>query len=203
MDILNAKKTSLRGTKDPDLLEFAAQQERILISHDRRTMIHHFRDRLAVGKTVPYCCSTSLVLGVLLAVCAKPRCSAFIASLSATFREWRFTGVTSYKRTSGTPTADRNRGNLKGTTSGERKQPIAFRMSRSLTTQNCYRRARAKRRVPSRIALPLNEANPRSNPLGSGTDNVNRSSDRVSTPAVNAAFSASPELMAFFKYAAV
>ena len=82
MDILNAKKTSLRGTKDPDLLEFAAQQERILISHDRRTMIHHFRDRLAVGKTVPYCCSTSLVLGVLLAVCAKPRCSAFIASLS-------------------------------------------------------------------------------------------------------------------------
>ena len=59
IDILNAKKTSLRGTKDPDLLEFAAQQERILISHDRRTMIHHFRDRLAVGKTAPYKAVTS------------------------------------------------------------------------------------------------------------------------------------------------
>jgi predicted nuclease of predicted toxin-antitoxin system len=46
IDILNTKETGLRGTKDPDLLEFAAQQERILISHDRRTMIRHFRDRL-------------------------------------------------------------------------------------------------------------------------------------------------------------
>ena len=53
IDILSAKKTSLRGTKDPDLLEFAAQQERILISHDRRTMIRHFRDRLAVGESSP------------------------------------------------------------------------------------------------------------------------------------------------------
>jgi uncharacterized protein DUF5615 len=57
IDILNAKKTSLRGTKDPDLLELAAQQKRILISHDRRTMIRHFRDRLAVGNRVQVCSS--------------------------------------------------------------------------------------------------------------------------------------------------
>ena len=57
MDILNAKKTSLRGTKDPDLLEFAAQQERILISHDRRTMIRdlgeYSPEKAGVGGSIP------------------------------------------------------------------------------------------------------------------------------------------------------
>ena len=67
----------------------------------------------------------------------------------------------------------------------------------------CYRNARASLRVPSSIAVSLNEANPRSNPLGSGVDNVYRSSDRVSTPAANAALSASSELMEFLNRAAV
>jgi uncharacterized protein with PIN domain len=43
----------LRGAKDPDLLELAAQQDRILITHDRRTMTRHFRERLVVGKRSP------------------------------------------------------------------------------------------------------------------------------------------------------
>jgi hypothetical protein len=53
IDILDIKSTGLRGTKDPDLLEIAAQQDRILITHDRRTMTRHFRERLAVGKRSP------------------------------------------------------------------------------------------------------------------------------------------------------
>jgi hypothetical protein len=53
IDILDAKKAGLRGTKDLALLELAAQQERILISHDRRTMTRYFRERLAVGKSNP------------------------------------------------------------------------------------------------------------------------------------------------------
>ena len=42
VDILDAKTAGLRGMKDPALLELAAQQDRILISHDRRTMTQHF-----------------------------------------------------------------------------------------------------------------------------------------------------------------
>ena len=34
IDILNVKTAGLRGTKDPALLEIAAQQDRILITHD-------------------------------------------------------------------------------------------------------------------------------------------------------------------------
>ena len=53
IDILNIKETSLRGTEDPELLEIAAEQNRILVSHDRRTMTRHFRERLAAGKPSP------------------------------------------------------------------------------------------------------------------------------------------------------
>ena len=53
IDILDVKSTGLRGTKDPALLELAAQQDRILITHDRRTMTRHLRGRLAAGKSNP------------------------------------------------------------------------------------------------------------------------------------------------------
>ena len=53
IDILDAKEAGLRGTKDSVLLELAAEQERILISHDRQTMTHYFRERLAAGKSNP------------------------------------------------------------------------------------------------------------------------------------------------------
>jgi hypothetical protein len=53
IDPLDAKKAGLRGFKDPFLLDLAEQQQRILISHDRRTMTRHFRERLAAGKSNP------------------------------------------------------------------------------------------------------------------------------------------------------
>jgi len=53
IDILDAKRAGLRGTKDPVLLDLAQQQERIVISHDRRTMTRYFRERLAAGKSNP------------------------------------------------------------------------------------------------------------------------------------------------------
>ena len=53
IDILDSKRAGYRGIKDPLLLEIAAQQERILISHDRRTMTGYFRERLATGKSSP------------------------------------------------------------------------------------------------------------------------------------------------------
>ncbi len=53
IDILDVKQSALRGMKDPQLLELAAEQGRIVISHDRRTMTHHYRERLAAGKSSP------------------------------------------------------------------------------------------------------------------------------------------------------
>src|SRR5438105_2079780 len=41
------------GTVDPALLELAAQQDHVLVTYDRNTMIRFFRDRLDAGKTCP------------------------------------------------------------------------------------------------------------------------------------------------------
>ena len=53
IDMLDVKSAGLRGTKDPTLLEIAAAQDRILISHDWNTMTRHFCERLASGKSSP------------------------------------------------------------------------------------------------------------------------------------------------------
>ncbi len=53
IDILDVKTAGLRGTLDSALLELAAQQDRILITHDRRTMTRHFRERVDDGKPAP------------------------------------------------------------------------------------------------------------------------------------------------------
>ena len=47
IDILDVKSAGLRGTKDPALLTLAAEQDRILVSHDRNTMTRHFFERVA------------------------------------------------------------------------------------------------------------------------------------------------------------
>ena len=36
---------------DPEVLEIAARDGHVLVSHDRRTMLNHFRARLAGGKS--------------------------------------------------------------------------------------------------------------------------------------------------------
>lgn len=37
----------------PNCWTHAASEGRVLVSHDRRTMLNHFRNRLAAGKTSP------------------------------------------------------------------------------------------------------------------------------------------------------
>jgi Domain of unknown function (DUF5615) len=51
IDILDVKTAGLRGMKDPALIELAAQQGRIIISHDRETMTRCLRERLDSGKS--------------------------------------------------------------------------------------------------------------------------------------------------------
>lgn len=53
VDILDVKNADLRRIGDPALLELAAQQDRIPITHDRNTMTRHFRERLRDGKPSP------------------------------------------------------------------------------------------------------------------------------------------------------
>jgi hypothetical protein len=53
IDVLDIKSADLRGSKDPFVLELAAEQDRILITHDRRTMTQYFQKRLATGLPSP------------------------------------------------------------------------------------------------------------------------------------------------------
>jgi hypothetical protein len=53
VDILDVKTAGLRGMADAALLELAARQDRILITHDRNTMTRNFRERLLSGKQSP------------------------------------------------------------------------------------------------------------------------------------------------------
>ena len=53
IDFASAQEAGLQGVSDPDLLDRAANEGRVLVSHDRRTMLDHFRAHLAAGKTSP------------------------------------------------------------------------------------------------------------------------------------------------------
>ena len=53
IDFASATESKLRGVKDPEILERAAAANRVLVSHDRRTMLDHFRSRLIAGIASP------------------------------------------------------------------------------------------------------------------------------------------------------
>ena len=42
IDFQTASEAGLKGVDDPDVLALCAQEGRILVTHDRRTMPHHF-----------------------------------------------------------------------------------------------------------------------------------------------------------------
>lgn len=53
IDFASAADSKLIGTADPHILDFAAREGRVLVTHDRRTMIEHFRNHLEQGKLSP------------------------------------------------------------------------------------------------------------------------------------------------------
>ena len=53
IDFASAREAGLEGVGDPELLERASGDNRVLVSHDRRTMLNHFRHHLAAGKPSP------------------------------------------------------------------------------------------------------------------------------------------------------
>jgi hypothetical protein len=53
IDFASALDSNLEGLSDPEVLDIAADQGRILVTHDRRTMPTFFRRRLEAGQTSP------------------------------------------------------------------------------------------------------------------------------------------------------
>jgi len=53
IDFASAQQSELGGVSDPEVLEQAARNNRVLVSHDMHTMISHFWDRLAAGRNSP------------------------------------------------------------------------------------------------------------------------------------------------------
>ena len=52
-DIVRAQDTEMYQSSDPDLLEWAAQQGRIVLTHDIETLVGFAHARVAEGKPMP------------------------------------------------------------------------------------------------------------------------------------------------------
>jgi len=52
LDLVRVTESELRGVKDPDLLAWSAEQDRILLSHDRKSMVPDAKARIAAGETM-------------------------------------------------------------------------------------------------------------------------------------------------------
>ena len=53
LDVVTAHEVGLSAAKDPELLRWAADEGRIVLTHDRRTMPEHAARRIAAGEKMP------------------------------------------------------------------------------------------------------------------------------------------------------
>jgi len=53
LNIIRVQDAGLSGADDPDVLEWAAQQCRVLFTHDASTMTYHAYERVRAGKPMP------------------------------------------------------------------------------------------------------------------------------------------------------
>jgi hypothetical protein len=53
IDIVRVQDVGLAGAQDPDILAWAADNNRIVLTHDRATMTRHAYERLVAGNPVP------------------------------------------------------------------------------------------------------------------------------------------------------
>lgn len=52
-DMLRVQDTGLAGADDPDILAWAAENNRIILTHDRATMADYAYQRIAMGESMP------------------------------------------------------------------------------------------------------------------------------------------------------
>ena len=53
LDIVRVQDVGLRGEDDPAILEWAAHEGRVLLTHDAATMAHFAYERVKAGKSMP------------------------------------------------------------------------------------------------------------------------------------------------------
>jgi predicted nuclease of predicted toxin-antitoxin system len=53
LDVVRVQDVGLSGIEDPHILEWAAQEGRILLTHDVRTITHFAYERVRVGQPMP------------------------------------------------------------------------------------------------------------------------------------------------------
>ena len=53
LDVVRAQDAGLSGADDPTVLEWAASQQRVLLTHDASTMTRHAYDRVRAGDPMP------------------------------------------------------------------------------------------------------------------------------------------------------
>lgn len=53
LDVVTAHQAGLSVASDPELLAWAAEAGRIIVTHDRKTMPGHAADRIATGERMP------------------------------------------------------------------------------------------------------------------------------------------------------
>ena len=53
LDLVRVQDIGLAGTKDPDLLAWAAREQRVLLTHDVTTLPQFAEDRVGVGLPMP------------------------------------------------------------------------------------------------------------------------------------------------------
>jgi predicted nuclease of predicted toxin-antitoxin system len=53
LDLVRAQDVGLSNAKDPEILEWAAQDQRILLTHDRKTMPVFASERVRLGQAMP------------------------------------------------------------------------------------------------------------------------------------------------------
>ncbi len=56
LDIVRVQDVGLSGASDPDVLEWAAQAGRIILTHDKKTFVPYAHQRVAAGQPLPGVC---------------------------------------------------------------------------------------------------------------------------------------------------
>jgi hypothetical protein len=78
-DIVRAQDVGLSGSRDPEILEWAAREGRVLLTHDVSTMTAHANARVQAGERMPGVIAVSQALPIgkviedllLLAQCGR------------------------------------------------------------------------------------------------------------------------------------
>jgi hypothetical protein len=60
LDIVRVQDIGLSGADDPSVLEWAAREGRVLLTHDVATITHYAYDRVRAGLPMPGVCEVSL-----------------------------------------------------------------------------------------------------------------------------------------------